>query len=214
MARRVGPGRLASRPSTFPGFAGDLCGKGSGHGHPDGGHQLCTLRADTRSHRAYLLAYPSDGVVYNGVRYPRVYWEGVVGRWQGDGEKARAAFTAARKEVAPLVAQQPDFAAALSLLGLIDAGLGQKEAAINEGRRACELVPMAKDAVDGVAYAANLGQIYTWTNEKDRAIDRLTNVESVPNFLSYGYLKLQPLWDPLRGDPRFEQLLASLSPKD
>ena len=56
-----------------------------------------------------------------------------------------------------LVAQQPDFAAALSLLGLIDAGLGQKEAAINEGRRACELVPMAKDAVDGVAYAANLG---------------------------------------------------------
>ena len=73
---------------------------------------------------------------------------------------------------------------------------------------------MAKDAVDGVAYAANLGQIYTWTNEKDRAIERLTNVESVPNFLSYGYLKLQPLLDPLRGDPRFEQLLASLAPKD
>ena len=161
-----------------------------------------------------LLAYPPDGVVYNGVRYPRAYWEGVVARWQGDGEKARAAFTAARREVAPLVAQQPDFAAALSLLGLIDAGLGQKEAAINEGRRACELVPMAKDAVDGVAYAANLGQIYTWTNEKDRAIERLTNVESVPNFLSYGYLKLQLLWDPLRGDPRFEQLVSSLAPKD
>jgi len=161
-----------------------------------------------------LLRYPPEGNVYNGVRYPRAYWEGVIARWQGDGEKARAAFTAARKEVEPLVAQQPDFAAALSLLGLIDAGLGQKETAINEGRRACDLVPMAKDAVDGVAYAANLGQIYTWTNEKDRAIERLVNVESVPNFLSYGYLKLQPLWDPLRGDPRFEQLLASLVPKD
>jgi TolB-like protein/Flp pilus assembly protein TadD len=161
-----------------------------------------------------LLAYPPDGNVYNGVKFPRAYWEGVIARWQGEKEKARAAFTNARNEVEPLVSQQPDFAAALSLLGLIDAGLGQKEAAINEGRRACDLVPMAKDAVDGVAYAANLGQIYTWTNEKDRAIDRLTAVESVPNFLSYGYLKLQPLWDPLRGDPRFEQLLASLAPKD
>src|SRR5205823_14479802 len=112
-------------------------------------------------------------------------------------------------EVEELVRQQPDFAAALSLLGLIDAGLGEKELALTESRRACELLPITKDAVDGVAYAVNLAQVYTWTGETEQAIEQLTKIESVPNFLSYGYLKLQPLWDPLRGDPRFEKLVSS-----
>jgi hypothetical protein len=85
---------------------------------------------------------------------------------------------------------------------------------LNEARRACELLPITADAVDGVAYAANLAQVYTWTGEKDLAIYQLENVERVPNFVSYGFLKLQPLWDPLRGDPRFEKLVASLAPKD
>jgi predicted Zn-dependent protease len=148
------------------------------------------------------------------VKYPRTFWEGVVARWHGEEDKAREAFTSARREVEELVARQPDFAAALSLLGLIDAGLGKKEEAVNEGRRACELLPITKDAVDGVAYAANLAQVYTWTGDTEQAIEQLTKVESVPNFISYGYLKLQPLWDPLRGDPRFEQLLSSLAPKN
>ena len=161
-----------------------------------------------------LTAYPPDGNVYNGVKYPRTYWEGVVARWHGEEDKAREAFTSARREVEELVARQPDFAAALSLLGLIDAGLGKKEEAVNEGRRACELLPITKDAVDGVAYVANLAQVYTWTGDTEQAIEQLTKVENVPNFISYGYLKLQPLWDPLRGDPRFEQLLSSLAPKD
>jgi tetratricopeptide (TPR) repeat protein len=161
-----------------------------------------------------LASYPPDGNVYNGIKYPRAYWEGVVARWHGDREKATASFSEARGQLEPLIRQQPDFPAALSLLGLIGAGLEHKQDAINEGRHACELLPMNADAVDGVAYAANLAQVYTWTGEKNLALDQLEVVERVPNLVSYGYLKLQPIWDPLRGDPRFEKLLASLAPKD
>ena len=79
------------------------------------------------------------------------------------------------------VEEQPDFAAALSLLGMIDAGLEQKEEALREGRRACELLPISKDAIDGADLAINLAQIYAWTGEKDRAIEQIAAVERVPN---------------------------------
>src|SRR5437764_615346 len=118
-----------------------------------------------------------------------------------------------RREVERTVERHRDFAAALSLLGMIDAGLERKEEAIREGRRACELLPISKDAIDGVDIAINLAQIYTWTGEKDRAIEQIAAVERVPNTLSYGLLKLHPYWDPLRGDPRFEKIVASLTPK-
>jgi hypothetical protein len=111
------------------------------------------------------------------------------------------------------VEQQPDFAAALSLLGMIDAGLDKKEEALKEGRRACELLSISKDAIDGTTLAINLAQIYAWIGEKDRAIEQIAAVERVPNTLSYGLLKLHPNWDSLHGDPRFEKIVASLAPK-
>jgi TolB-like protein/class 3 adenylate cyclase/Tfp pilus assembly protein PilF len=160
-----------------------------------------------------LANYPREGVVRTGVNYPRAYWEGVVARLQGDSSKTRVAFTVARKEVEKTVEKQPDFAAALSLLGMIDAGLERKQDALDEGERACELLPVSKDAIDGGALAINLAQIYAWTGEKDRAIEQIAAVERVPNTLSYGLLKLHPYWDPLRGDPRFEKIVASLAPK-
>jgi TolB-like protein/class 3 adenylate cyclase/Flp pilus assembly protein TadD len=172
---------------------------------------LCE-RPATAATRA-LTNYPREGVVNNGVNNPRVYWDGVIARCQGDSAKAQAAFTAARREVEKTVEKQPDFAAALSLLGMIDAGLERKEQAIQEGRRACELLPVSKDAIDGAALAINLAQIYTWTGEKDRAIEQIATVERAPSTLSYGLLKLHPYWDPLRGDPRFEKIVASLAPK-
>jgi TolB-like protein/Tfp pilus assembly protein PilF len=172
---------------------------------------LCE-RPATAATRA-LTNYPREGVVNNGVNNPRAYWEGVIARCQGDSAKAQAAFTAARREVEKAVERQPDFAAALSLLGMIDAGLERKEQAIQEGRRACELLPVSKDAIDGAALAINLAQIYAWTGEKDRAIEQIATVERAPSTLSYGLLKLHPYWDPLRGDPRFEKIVASLAPK-
>jgi tetratricopeptide (TPR) repeat protein len=160
-----------------------------------------------------LTNYPREGVANNGVNYPYAYWQGAVARCQGDSAKARTAFTAARGEVEKTVEEQPDFAAALSLLGMIDAGLERKEEALREGRRGCELLPISKDAIDGADLAVNLAQIYTWTGEKDRAIEQIAAVERVPSPLSYGLLKLHPYWDPLRGDPHFEKIVASLAPK-
>jgi len=66
---------------------------------------------------------------------------------------------------------------------------------------------MGKDAVDGVAYAVNLAQIFAWTGEKDRAIEQLQAALKVPNDCHYGELRLHPNWDPLRGDPRFEKIV-------
>jgi serine/threonine-protein kinase len=174
-------------------------------------YALCerTAAAATRT----LTNYPSEGVANNGVNYPYAYWQGAVARCQGESAKARTAFTAARREVEKTVEQQPDFAAALSLLGMIDAGLERKEEALREGRRGCELLPISKDAIDGADLAINLAQIYAWTGEKDRAIEQIATVERVPNTLSYGLLKLHPYWDSLRGDPRFEKIVASLAPK-
>jgi TolB-like protein/Flp pilus assembly protein TadD len=161
-----------------------------------------------------LAKYPREGAANNGVNYPYAYWEGVVARCQGDSRTARAAFAAARTEVQKITEQQPDFAAALSLLGVIDADLEKKEEALKEGERACELLPISKDAIDGTDIAINLAQIYAWTGEKDRAVEQIAVVERVPNSLSYGLLKLHPYWDSLRGDPRFEKIVASLAPEE
>jgi TolB-like protein/Tfp pilus assembly protein PilF len=174
-------------------------------------YALCerTMAAATRT----LANYPREGVVNNGVNFPYAYWEGAVAHSQSNASKTRIAFTAAREEVEKILEKQPDFAAALSLLGMIDAGLGDKEKALSEGRRGCELLPVSKDAIDGADIAINLARIYAWTGEKDRAIGQIATVERIPNPLSYGLLKLSPDWDSLRGDPRFKNVVASLAPK-
>jgi hypothetical protein len=74
-------------------------------------------------------------------------------------------------------------------------------------------LPISKDAIDGVGLAVNLAQIYVWTGEKNLAIDQIAAVERKPNGLTYGLLKLHPYWDPLRGEPRFEQIVQGLAPK-
>ena len=125
---------LATLIAENPGVASDV---------DDPRDALCERSAAAMA-RA-LTNYPKDGVASNGIKYPHAYWEGVAARLQGDSAKAEAAFTAARVEVASRRARSsPASAAALSLLGLIDAGLGRKEEAIREGRRACELLPIAK----------------------------------------------------------------------
>src|SRR2546423_491994 len=121
----------------------------------DGADFAICERTDAAAVRL-LKDEPREGSVVDGVNFPHAYWEGVVARWQGDSAKARAAFMVARSEVEKAVEKQPNFAPALSLLGMIDAGLGRKEEALREGRRACELMPISKDAVDGVAFAVNL----------------------------------------------------------
>ena len=111
---------------------------------------------------------------------------------------------------------QPDYGPALCVLGLIDAALGRKEAALKQGRRAIELLPMEKDVVIGSRMLQYFALIAAWTGERDLAIQQLEHGLRAPvaSFaLSYGILKLHPFWDPLRGDARFEKIVASLAPK-
>ena len=99
------------------------------------------------------------------------------------------------------------------MLGMADAALGHKDDAIREGRRAVELLPITKDSIVGALLVKNLALIYAWTGEKDLACEQLSIVAKLPSSLSYGELRLHPYWDPLRGDPRFDKIVASLAPE-
>ena len=159
----------------------------------------------------YLANISPEGTPYWGTVWPHSYREALVARMEGDGQRAQMAFTAARAEVEKVVAAQPDFACAISLLSMIDAGLGRKEEAIAEARRACELLPIRQDALAGAFVATNLAQVLAWSGEKRAAVEQIVVVERTPNRLSYGLLKLSPVWDDLRGDPLFEALVAELA---
>jgi len=89
----------------------------------------------------------------------------------------------------------------------LNPGLGREEAALREGRRGIELLPLEKDAMNGAQMIEHFAIIAAWVGEKDLACEQLAAVLSRPSRLSHGVLKLLPSWDPLRGDPRFKQLL-------
>jgi tetratricopeptide (TPR) repeat protein len=160
-----------------------------------------------------IAAMPRQGLGIDQVTLPVPFWKGLLARMQGDSAAAEAAFAAARTEVEPVVRDQPNYASAVCALGLIDAGLGRKQQAIEEARRACELLPIAKDSINGVHMMEYLAVVYAWTGEKDLALEQLKATLPYPNVISYGQLKLHPYWDPIRGDPRFDEIAASLAPK-
>ncbi len=108
----------------------------------------------------------------------------------------------------------PAIPRALSTLAVVDALLGKNEIAIAEAKRAVEMVPISKDALDSPALSINLAVVYAWTAESDQAIETLAPLIKVPSGISYGQLKFDPYWDPLRKDPRFDKLLAELAPRD
>jgi hypothetical protein len=130
-----------------------------------------------------------------------------------DEARARSAFDAARLEQQKIVDAQSNYGPALCVLGLIDAGLGRKDEALREGSQAADFLPLTKDAVGGGEIVKYLAMIAAWVNEKDLSLAQLKIVTDRPSSISYGQLKLLPFWDPLRGDPRFEKIIASMVPK-
>ena len=151
--------------------------------------------------------------IFDNAYCPHSWLGAQIARAQHGAEKAREAFATARKEAEVKWAVDADKPQQLSLLACMDAGAGRKEDAIREAKRALELRPIAKDACDGPYLAANLALVYAWTGERDLAIEQLEALAKIPGGPSYGDLKLNPKWDDLRGDPRFEQMVASLAPK-
>jgi TolB-like protein/Tfp pilus assembly protein PilF len=148
------------------------------------------------------------------VSFNRHFVEGLIARMRNDERNAQLAFAAARAEQERIVEAQPDFGPAWCALGMIDAGLGRKEEALREGRRALELLPLEKDALVGQYLARYFAVIAAWVGEKDLACEQLAVVVQPPSNVSYGELKLMPWWDPLRGEPCFEKIVASLAPKE
>jgi serine/threonine-protein kinase len=172
---------------------------------------ICTLaERDSTAAKDALIAFgenpinlsPPENVFFN-----RPFAEGVIARMTKEDAKARTAFTAARAEQERIIQTQPNYGPALCVLGLIDAGLGRKEDALREGRRAVELLPVEKDALGGIVIVKYLAMIAAWVGDKDLACEQLAIAIRRPSNLSYGQLKLLPFWDPLRGDPRFEKLV-------
>jgi TolB-like protein/Tfp pilus assembly protein PilF len=150
------------------------------------------------------------------INLSRSFGEGLLARMTKDEARARTAFEAARSQQEKIVQAQPDYSPALCVLGLIDAALGRKDLALDEGRRAIALTPVEKDVTNDSFVLQYFAITAAWAGEKELALQQLKTGLRAPTasvMLSYGALKLHPLWDPLRGDPRFEKIVASLAPK-
>ena len=145
--------------------------------------------------------------------FPKAWFEGLIARTKGDSGRAIAAFSAARTILEQRLVVKPEHARTIAVLAQVDAALGRKELAIREAEHAVELMPISRDIYDGVLVLEGLAQVYTWSNERDRAIELLQKLVKMPGYINYARLKLHPMWNPLRGDPRFEAIVASLAPK-
>jgi TolB-like protein/Flp pilus assembly protein TadD len=146
-------------------------------------------------------------IVRAGASCPAASLEGTLYLYLDDKVNAHSAFERARIIAERLVRESPDDAARHAQLGLILAGLGQKDAAIAEGKRAVELLPESQDAFDGPEVTAVLAQIYAWTGEHDQAFGLLDHLLVTPNGITVPILKLDPVWDPLHKDSRFQALI-------
>jgi serine/threonine-protein kinase len=161
-----------------------------------------------------LSKSPNEEIFFFGALVPRR----IVALWlelvQGNHPTMEEFGTAREQLYRKVEADQAD-PFLLSALALADVALGHKEESIQEGRRAMEMRPISEDAEDGPVIGTNLAVVYAWANQSDFAFEQLNILIKMPNFsLTYGDLKTNPSWDPLRKDPRFEKLLAELAPTD
>jgi tetratricopeptide (TPR) repeat protein len=143
---------------------------------------------------------------------PKSLLEGWFNLYQGDKMKAQAAFEHARPLAEKLVREAPNDPTRHRQLGAVLAGMGLKEEAINEGKKAVELLPESHDAFYGPDATAGLAEIYAWTGEHNEAIRLIDHLLRIPSDLTVHVLKLDPVWDPLRADPRFQKVCEEKQP--
>jgi len=165
-------------------------------------------------HRAEQMLDGGGGTEFddNGFFTPREWKQAIVARGLGQKSKAAAKFQVARERAAADVHAHPEDAKALMVLGQIDARMGHITEALDEGQRAVELLPVSRDAINGHQLLTRLVMIYAQAGEINRALDALEETIHEPCAPEYGSLKLDEVWDPLRGNSRFEKLVTSLAP--
>jgi TolB-like protein/Tfp pilus assembly protein PilF len=179
---------------------------------------LCALaeRDPAAAERALVALGDNPSWGEGVIIFSRSFGEGLLARMTKDEARARTAFEAARAQQEKIVQAQPDYGPTLCVLGLIDAALGPKDLALDEGRRAIALTPLEKDVNNGSRVLQYYAITAAWAGEKELALQQLEAGLRAPvasDILSYGALKLLPFWAPLRGDLRFEKIVESLAPK-
>jgi tetratricopeptide (TPR) repeat protein len=175
---------------------------------------LALRERDPAAAERALAAMPAGGCYDENIPFPTSWCEGLAARLRGDDRAARDAFIRARNELVQNLGNERSYAQGFCALGVVDAALGNRQEAIREGELAIKLMPAKESAIEGSVLIQYLAIIHAWTGDKDRAIELLTEAAQLPgSHVTYGYLRLHPLWDPLRGDSRFEEIVASLAPK-
>jgi TolB-like protein/Flp pilus assembly protein TadD len=176
---------------------------------------LCALierNSDAMDHA--IDSIPAYGMTtYGNMLLPKEWYIGLAARFFGAKNKSDAEFAKAQTIGKERIQDQKEYAPAWSALGLAEAALGHKNDAVEHAMRACELLPPSKDAVDGPAFIINLAIVYEWIGNKEAAIKQLETAAQIPFGATYGDLKLNPRWDPLRDHPGFKRIQASLAPK-
>ena len=173
---------------------------------------LALCEHDKAAAERALAILAKDGCNDEGIPFPRAWCEGMVAQVGGDQTAAHAAFTRAREETENLLREQPNYAEALCVLAVIDAALGKREQAIQEARRASEMLPVSKDALIGARVADYRAITHMLAGDKKGAIEQLSNATQRPGGLNYGELRLHPYFDNLRGNPDFERIVNALAP--
>ena len=174
--------------------------------------ELGLLERNYAAAREALAEHSLPTFNWAGYVTPREWYEGVIAHGLGDRAAAQAAFEAAHRLLGSVVAARPNDAKAHIVLAEIEARLGRKAQAIESGERALSLRPVATDAVDGVHIMGRLAGVYARVGELQRALELLASATSMPNGPNYGALKLEETWDPLRHDPWFSAIVATLAP--
>ncbi|PZR76303.1 MAG: hypothetical protein DLM73_03060 [Chthoniobacterales bacterium] len=135
-------------------------------------------------------------------------WEGIIAKMRGEQEKARDYYSAALDYYQKSVALTPDDLDALSGLSVAYAGLGRKEDAIRVAKHAVELVPLSRDALEGPGQILLLAEVYAQLGEGAAALEQLATIAHLPAGPDYGRLKFDPVWDGIRKDPRFQEIMS------